>query len=809
MSNGTAVRAFLPWVRAGLASSVTATDTLGAGVPAPVGVPLQLWLNDPTRQRPEAKVTVPLRIAGPGEVTGLDAREIVRTEPRNLANNFEPNLFPFVEFDRPDFPWLFTPARADEAGRLRPWLVLVVVRKDNATLTSHDGLPLPVLQALRSELPDLSESWAWAHAQVTHASEGQGDPLGAAIRGRPDRTVSRLLCPRRLTEQVTYLACLVPAFLAGRKTGLGEPLVQEDQELRPAWTAGEGEVPLPVYFRWEFTTGRAGDFEALVRRLKPRRLPGEVGVVAVDLSAPGWGVRPRKPGEHGTVVPFEGALRNPSAAAAPWPDDAASAFADELRPLLSTEPGGPDVTPPVYGQWHARATGVPADDAPPHWLRELNLDPRHRIAAGLGTLVVRYEQERLMAAAWDQLAAHERTMGEVTRRQLAEEIGRSLGEKHFDSMRPERLVEVAAPAVAAAGVATPEAEPAFRRLAGIGGPVATRLGVAEAQPSAAEARVAEGALAQIATPGMTERPRFAPRFDQPMYEALRDWFEGMLMPGLDRTPPNTIALLETNGSFIESFMVGLNHEFSRELVWRGFPTDRRGSYFSRFWDASGAAAHAAAAGTIVDLADWAPEGRLGDHLPASGGEGQLVLLLRGDLLRRFPRAVVYAVEAVWSEDGARRELGETERYPLFRGRVGFDLTFLGFALAAETAAGSTDRTGHPGWFFVIQEQPTEPRFGLDEEEREARDLTEIATWDALAWADLDESSEPAFVPAAGRLAKQTRPVHDPKHAAAALRAEWGANSAHMAAITQQPPLRVAVHASAWLAPPSPEEEEQP
>ena len=33
--------------------------------------------------------------------------------------DFEPNCFPSIEFDRADFPWLFTPARANTNGQLR------------------------------------------------------------------------------------------------------------------------------------------------------------------------------------------------------------------------------------------------------------------------------------------------------------------------------------------------------------------------------------------------------------------------------------------------------------------------------------------------------------------------------------------------------------------------------------------------------------------------------------------------------------------------------------------------------------------
>ena len=81
-----------------------------------------------------------VRLYGPGDVTGIDPQQVVRTEPRNLAKDFEPNYFPFIEFDRPDFPWLFTPAQANATGRLRPWVCLVVVRKqDGVTLRPSES----------------------------------------------------------------------------------------------------------------------------------------------------------------------------------------------------------------------------------------------------------------------------------------------------------------------------------------------------------------------------------------------------------------------------------------------------------------------------------------------------------------------------------------------------------------------------------------------------------------------------------------------------------------------------------------------
>ena len=49
------------------------------------------------------------------------------------------------------------------------------------------------------------------------------------------------------------------------------------------------------------------------------------------------------------------------------------------------------------------------------------------------------------------------------------------------------------------------------------------------------------------------------------------------LPNLNLIAPNSITLLETNQKFIEAYMVGLNHEFARELLWREYPTDQRGS----------------------------------------------------------------------------------------------------------------------------------------------------------------------------------------------------------------------------------------
>ncbi|MDX6505062.1 MAG: hypothetical protein QOE29_2187, partial [Gaiellaceae bacterium] len=196
-------------------------------------------------------------------------------------------------------------------------------------------------------------------------------------------------------------------------------------------------------------------------------------------------------------------------------------------------------------------------------------------------------------------------------------------------------------------------------------------------------------------------------------------------------------------AFIESYMVGLNHEMGRELLWRGFPTDQRGTVFARFWDRRGSVETATAPVPEKDIppihgwrdAQLAPTA-LGANMSHAGKE-LVVLLIRGDLLHRYPRATIYVQRARWQRDTAGDIVFENDlalrepvplpddaaweqdaRFPAFRGGVGADISFLGFALTREKVRGvdgsrATPRTrdDKAGWYVVFQEQPTEPRFG--------------------------------------------------------------------------------------------------
>ncbi len=912
---------FLPWIRHGLGALLTEVDP-GGGQPLPasrgsfaVGVQISGTAT--------ATVGVDAHLLGPSDVVGIDARQVLRVEPRAGSTDLEPNYLPSVEFDQPDFPWLFTPAAATSGHQLRPWIVLVVVPRDAVELAEQtDRLAVARIDDAADQLPDLAQSWAWAHAQIA----GPGVPADLLRSGDPARTLSRLVCPRKLAADTAYVALVVPAFESGRLAGLGKlaaPVPSADP-LHPAWTSATGPVELPIYHRWEFRTGGDGDFEALAGRLVRVRLePGVVGGATLAVA----GVPAGLP----AVPPL--VFRGPLGVAGSTVDDPqpGSDFTTKLATLLDAQPplppggapasatAGLPLPPPVYGRWPAASTALPASG----WLRELNLSLPLRAAAGLGARVVREQQEQLMAAAWAQAEDVVRVNQALRQAQLARAVGGAVYDGVVKTADPAMLIMLAGPAadrvrhdgrtvtarVAASRVPAAMVRPAFRRLTRRRGPLAKASAV---EPGRLLGRVDDGTLpvvpprrspndlvgvvtvnslmhtrlceldaaylGRIARPADPQRRIFfdaamqmqrnlthcdprppdgpgpldlsvtatairdaldpddtvkaricarvtrpvgwkpadplepvltSPRFPTPMWRSIAAISEELLLPGVGKVPPNSVSAVATNSRVVEAFMVGLNAEMARELLWRGFPTEQRDSCFRQFWDPA-ARVPALPADEREDVPpahEWLPlAGSIGTHLH---GE-QFVLLLRGELLRRYPRTVVYLAEAEWY-DNPRHEptnpdsrarlrrprfstaapggAGYPEVYPLFSGHLVPDITFLGFPAPPSRAdiVGDQDPVaGKPGWFVVLQQQPTELRFGLDENAPDQAAVT--GTWRDLSWPNVARTNS-GHVDLSKQLIGST--VTQPGGLV------WGAGStsAQLAAILTQQPVRAAMHGS--------------
>jgi hypothetical protein len=1050
---------FLPWARRGLATRLTTPDPLTADPPAraSIGVRLTVSTGDP------ANMT--LRLYGPGDVIGVDPRGIVRTEPIRYSANFPPDQLVAIEFDAPDFPWLFTPAAAGAGDRLRPWLVLIVVaQQPGVDIAVSADRPLPALTIAApavpaDELPDLTESWAWAHV---HAVEAGAPPsVAEELASQPDRNVSRILCPRRLEPGRDYLACLVPAFEAGRLAGLGQT-VPDAATTGPAWggTGGVGAtVTVPLYFHWQFRTGPAGDFESLARRLTPRPVPDTVGYRRMAITA-AHPALPPVPLDAGGILKLEGALRAPDAGSGDPLPETLGGWITELTAVLNAPAqgavagaadGAEPVGPPVYG---GRQIKVPVlDGTAPGWLTELNTDPRHRAAAGEGTAIVQLNQEAFMQAAWEQVGEVIAANALLDRARLGRELAQRIHARHVVAQGGEALLALTAPVhdrVVTGGqvlakilhrstLPTGTLDASFRRLAsprsvaltraarvaGLPDPalapvqvvgelaagrrtldilaappdglVSSRLldllpahpvgdvgrevgmtatvpaqavvlartaltGVRKSPPPAAltlrsdlaisgivlaslatavtkvagagaagpilhsvlDAAVRDQAAAAFAlgpehrvdavvhdesgtlavrpvggirvapfapvTGPQLRRPpiaglpaggvlggdghpvivlplpvtdtavvtRFSTAFtanrsaltvavtsiipapavldlggtqailrsavdpvpviaaraglavrigdrallqgidgiqvhqreplDQvmvgplipiPLYGPLATADPDRLLPGIGTIPDDTVTMLETNPRFVEAFLIGANHEMNRELMWRRYPTDQRGTPFRRFW------AHTDGKDDIGPIAAFDPAVALGAH---SGADlnGSLVLLVRGQLLRRYPNATISAIPS--HVDGSLNLDPSLTKLPVFWGRIDPDVTFVGFPLTRE------DVQQPPGWYFVIAEQPTEPRFGLDVPPDTGGGGTP-ASWSDADWSQVAVAPGEYLQLTGNPLAGLVLPII----AGQPARARFGGTSADLAAITFQRPFRAAIHSSEVIA----------
>jgi hypothetical protein len=1097
-----AAYSFLPWARFGLGTYIGETD-LDVTVKIRSSIDVRLRLDAIALDGGAVGEDLPPRavqLYGPGDIVGVEARAIVRSEPRNWITNFETNYIPFVEFYDEDFPWRYTPAApSSDKRRLRPWLTLVVLEESEIKSQGAAGLGRPLsfveVEDAANKFPPADELWAWAHV---HVNGGMGvDPtntdalaakLDAIVQADRDQAYSRLMCPRILKANTAYHAFVIPTFESGRLAGLGKDPEGTPFATHSAWAdyAGRSDSTLfPYYHRWFFRTASVGDFEYLVRLLQPRTVDSRVGRRDMDVQAPGANL-PGVP-ELGGILRLGGALRAPLATLSDedlaeynkfeaWGEPYPHVFQTQLAAFVNLADAyrssaalaanaasniagvatdeDPLIVAPLYGRWHAqvqRLTPANADPAARHWVEELNLDPRHRVAAGFGTHIVQQNQESYMESAWQQVGkvleanqkirfgqmaklttqvwyarevaplvnrsaeivltftapvqrrvlvegrtVHNRVQESAlpaaamskTMRQALRPRGRLSRHVGFDATRnagnllvrmnlndgDERKVSAAPPKVPAPvlptgpkiadqlmlggfprrwadwlnahrwlvllllilglllilvlffiapllGVVAALAVIAlglwvFRglrraRVVSVLDPGTRTVASVDEMPSSPDFRVgvpgqalaptigpsdsadagrfkeslrgvyrvdeverqlplkirtavdagvlARGAITALdparTIPGRvlgTVRipPRISaelpaedfgevmvyPEIDVPMYEPLKDSSSEMFLPNIQLIENNSVTLLETNQKFIEAYMVGLNHEFARELLWREYPTDQRGSYFRQFWDVRGFLAEAGVdpealrerLRDIPELHRWSRNTGLEEHdnREAVGDkEDEVVLVIRGELLKKYPTAVIYAHRADWERTGgtidksrprklaeltdaqAANPLRDLVKSPLYEAKVDPDIYFFGFDLTAEKARGGQIVNGEedPGWFFVIKERPGEPRFGLDIPKGAPQ--TVWNTWNDLAWTDVTNAfTEGAYL----RPGEKTVMLTAPGSSSPAkqqyeddVRFAWQPNThaAELAYILYQVPVLMAVHAAEMLKKP--------
>jgi hypothetical protein len=210
------------------------------------------------------------------------------------------------------------------------------------------------------------------------------------------------------------------------------------------------------------------------------------------------------------------------------------------------------------------------------------------------------------------------------------------------------------------------------------------------------------------------------------------------------------------------------------------------------------------------------KGALGTH-SAKEKPANLVLVVRGELLNKYPNTMVYAQKAAYNESNPSeaRELpssitSENTKFPLFSAELEPDIMLFGFDLEAEEAKGVrieddsvaiTDQKA--GWFFVFKERPGQITFGLDDftDDQGNRLMpgengtsSNPESWNDLAWEHLVTQPETLteFQISMEKSLTVTDPVDGNPHPV------WGSNSADLASILYQNPVIFARHAAEML-----------
>ena len=402
MANPLGTYSFLSYLRIGLANKITQPDQDPIDLRATFDVQPEPRRAAGVAAAPcsRSRSTKPVQLYGPGDIVGIEPRAIFKTEPLNWITNFESNYLPYVDFYEEDFPWRYTPARADEAAhRLRPWIALVVLEEgefEDGTNLQDKLLPFIQVDAAATKFPPADQLWAWAHVhvnadmaasdeQISSTNMGAVLPkLDAALKGNADVAYSRLLCPRRLKPNTAYHAFIIPTFETGRRAG-PRPRRSNPISRRSPRGAAAGPERVSVLPPLVLPHGHPGRLRiprapAQGEAGRPARRPPRHGRAAARLEPAGPRSRRRRSAascvsaarcacRRIVIEDMEDYLKYENWAVNGYPQPIQTGIANFLnladdyqkpganpQPIPDPDdPPDPDplITPPLYGRWHA------------------------------------------------------------------------------------------------------------------------------------------------------------------------------------------------------------------------------------------------------------------------------------------------------------------------------------------------------------------------------------------------------------------------------------------------------------------------
>jgi hypothetical protein len=215
-------------------------------------------------------------------------------------------------------------------------------------------------------------------------------------------------------------------------------------------------------------------------------------------------------------------------------------------------------------------------------------------------------------------------------------------------------------------------------------------------------------------------PEFCPGLDLAVWEMLLEHQPDWLLPGIGTIPQDRVLVVQTNAKFIEALLVGFNTELLGQLRLRNLRLAANCTPVRTFWNRVHTPTEQDTSGEdrdddrqtpeprrlddIVGIRSWSGGSELGaeQHRPRGSSSDDLVVVVRGPLLQRYPQTLVYLL--------AREHRGEQDRraeqiFPSFRGRLGEDTSYLGFP--------RIDASVLAEYWVVFEEPPSGFRFRRD------------------------------------------------------------------------------------------------
>ncbi len=415
----------LPYVRKGLSTNITSSGT-SVKKRADVVVKLGVELNEKSTNRAKTQELdgQTIQLMGPADVKSISSRAINLISPRENSDvKLYKEYMPFIEFYEEDLPWRYTPVD-DSDPYFHSWMALIAVKEDEVEFKiMPDGTKAVILKINTEErykeiFPSNELLAKVAHVQIDSDISVSQLNANTILDANPECGISRILCTSTLEVNSSYITLLIPSYELGRLAALGLSTEEVplgkcawEQSLEGQSTRAEG-LTFPYYKKWKFKTSSIpANFKELASRLfftGDNEYKNLKAYLDVDISQSG--LKDIHYDEEEVVdIPAALVLDN----ANPSIREESPEYRKALKALLALNPvlkenetgeinmeEDPWVVPPIYGARHLLTTQKKFNSPTSDVVQEVNLKLQNRVAAGLGSSVVKKNQEKFVDRAW-------------------------------------------------------------------------------------------------------------------------------------------------------------------------------------------------------------------------------------------------------------------------------------------------------------------------------------------------------------------------------------------------------------------------